>query len=268
MSGIIRKYQELTCTLCRAYTSGLLKSVLFRCHYNKDNDYPSFEDIVQHLNKTSHKLSFLVSRDDVGSTTYESSDPLKEEKHSFGVPRYFFRFSLTSSLFNIPYAYVHWVKFRMNKCRRTSFEGSMTRDEWTTGPTQRPNINPFSYIEDVIPSRFALGFDMDEMEFNFFALDPERVGLENIEVPQVCDFGDNALEYMTARKNTFNEDKVDDNGIDDDNDDDALYNFDKDSDDDDCVSVGSRSNSSDDDNADDDRYNNVLPTNFVAFLRS
>ena len=33
----------------------------------------------------------------------------------------------------------------------------MTRREWTTGPKQRDNINPFCYIEDVIPSRFALG---------------------------------------------------------------------------------------------------------------
>ena len=29
------------------------------------------------------------------------------------------------------------------------------------------------------------------------AIDPERVGLKNIEVPVVCDFGDNVLDYMT-----------------------------------------------------------------------
>jgi hypothetical protein len=33
----------------------------------------------------------------------------------------------------------------------------MSRNEWTTGPKQRPNINPFCYLEDMVPSRYALG---------------------------------------------------------------------------------------------------------------
>ena len=47
--------------------------------------------------------------------------------------------------------------FKIHKCHRTSFEGTMSRSEWTTGPTERRNINPFCYLEDAIPSQFILG---------------------------------------------------------------------------------------------------------------
>ena len=141
----------------RAYSDGLLKSVLFHSYYNETNEYPSFQDMSEHLNKPNHKVSFVGIRDNVGSTSYHEREPPSEMHHSFGVPRFFFRFNLTSAISNVPYAYVHWVKFKLRRCHRTSFEGSIRRDEWVSGPTEHPNINPFCYVEDIIPSRFALG---------------------------------------------------------------------------------------------------------------
>ena len=146
-----------TSVIYRAYTHGLLKSVLFRCHYSENGMYSTFDDMAKHLNKTSHKISFLAIRDNVGSTTFHNPEPSADMQHSFGVPRFFFRINLTSAISAQPYAYVHWVMFKLHRCHRSSFEGTMTRREWTTGPKQRDNINPFCYIEDVIPSRFALG---------------------------------------------------------------------------------------------------------------
>jgi hypothetical protein len=114
--------------------------------------------MAKHLNKSNHKISFLATRDNVGCTTFPPNDPDDREMyHSFGVPRFFFRFNFTSSLRGLPYGYVNWVRFNLHTCHRTSFEGSMSRDEWMTGPSARPNISPFCYLEDVIPSRFALG---------------------------------------------------------------------------------------------------------------
>ena len=147
----------MKCHVFRAYTQGLLKSVLFRSHYSEINAYSTFQDISKHLNKSSHKISFLAIRHNVGTTSFDTPDPPQDMQHSFGVPRYFFRFNLTSAISAQPYAYVHWVMFRLHTCHRSSFEGRMTNNEWTTGPRQRQNINPFCYIEDVIPSRFALG---------------------------------------------------------------------------------------------------------------
>ena len=145
----------------RAYTQGLIKSVLFRCHYSDKDAYPTFQDISKHLNKANHKVSFVVIRDNVGSTTFEGH-PAPENipqcmQHSFGIPRLFFRFNLTSAISAQPYAYVHWARFEMHTSHRASFEGTISRNEWTTGPIQRENINPFCYVEDIIPSRFALG---------------------------------------------------------------------------------------------------------------
>ena len=143
----------------RAYTSGLIRSVLVRTFFDEDNQYQSFETISKHLNKTSHKICFVVVRDNVGSTTFGFPEAANDAnmQHSFGVPRFFFRFNLTSAICDQPYSYVHWVMFKLNKIHRTSFEGSMSRNEWRTGPTERPNINPFCYLEDMIPSRYALG---------------------------------------------------------------------------------------------------------------
>ena len=268
MSQIVSK-----CLLFRAYTSALLKSVLFRCHYSSDMDYPTYDIMSKHLNKTNHKVSFLGVRQNVGCTTFTASEPRDDMQHSFGIPRFFFRFNLTSDISNQPYGYVNWSMFKIHRCHRSSFEGSMTRREWTTGPTTRHNINPFCYIEDVIPSRFALGFDVETLDCCFMAVDPERVGLHNIEVPQVCDFGDNELDYMTrsghvANKcNTEPEDENDDVCDDDSVD---VANDDDDTDDDDsrCSSSSDGSTASMVPELTLPDYYGILPTKFINFLKS
>ena len=142
----------------RAYSQGLLKSVLFRCHPSEDGLYPSYETMSQHMNKRSHKISFLCKRENVGCTTFRLPNPIPNDmQHSFGVPRFFFRFNLTSAITNQPFAYVHWAMVKLIHCYRTSFDCTMTINEWNSGPVQRPCINPFCYIEDIVPSRFALG---------------------------------------------------------------------------------------------------------------
>jgi hypothetical protein len=45
-------------------------------------------------------------------------------------------------------------------------------------PAERDRINPFCYLEDTMPSRFALGFDDVHVDMFFMALDPEPVGLD------------------------------------------------------------------------------------------
>ena len=34
---------------------------------------------------------------------------------------------------------------------------------------------------------YAIGFDVDALHCHFIGLDPERVGLKNMEVPQLCE---------------------------------------------------------------------------------
>jgi len=120
------------------------------------------------------------------------------------------------------------------------------------------------------------------------ALDPERVGLDNIEVPQICDFGDNELDYLTRRgryseESEGNEDVTseqrlvlgDDDDVDDDDDDE-----DDDDEDDGDDDTGE---DKDDDEDDDDTgstvpvlatestsfdYKGVLPKKFIDFLIS
>jgi hypothetical protein len=219
----------------------------------------------------------MAIRDNVGSTTFAAPQPTPDMQHSFGVPRFFFRFNMTSAISQQPYGYVHWSMFKISKCYRTSFEGTMTRNEWSTGPIERPGISPFCYIEDVIPSRFALGFDSDALQFQFMAIDPERVGLQNIEVPQVCDFGDNELDYMTRRGRVVDNKSVDvlndcsdndnDNDDDDDDDDDDA-NIDNDDSDVQSISSSSSEDSIASTKSESNNCQAALPTKFIAFLKS
>jgi hypothetical protein len=97
---------------------------------------------------------------------------------------------------------------------------------------------------------FRLGFDDVHMDMFFMALDPERVGLDNIENGTVCDFGHNSLVYTTALSSQV----VESDSRDSDND---LDNDDMMPDD---ISV--------DDDEDDDVLTDLLSDDFVAFLKS
>ena len=109
-------------------------------------DVVRFETISSHLNKTNHKVSFLAIRDNVGSTTFAAPQSTFDMQHSCGVPRFFFRFNMTSAISQQPYGYVYWSMFKISKCKRSPFEGTMTRHEWTTGPIERLRISTFCYI--------------------------------------------------------------------------------------------------------------------------
>ena len=83
---------------------------MFRSYYNEHNVYPTLEVMTKHMNKMNHKVSFLGIRHNTGSTTFNVAEPTEDMQHSFGIPRYFFRFNSTSAIFNQPYSHVHWVR--------------------------------------------------------------------------------------------------------------------------------------------------------------
>ena len=144
-----------------------------------------------------------------------------------------------------------------------------------TGPKARQGISPYCYVEDCIPSRFALGFDVNSLHCHFIGLDPERVGLENIEVPQLCDFGDNILDYMTRGGHVSDGDDDDnDDDVDDDVDDvddvdvDDDDDVDVDDDDDDVCTVSSSSSEESAAAEEVTNYSAALPAKFITFLKS
>ena len=124
------------------------------------------------------------------------------------------------------------------------------------------------------------------------ALNPEKVGLDNIEVPQICDFGDNELDYLTSRGRYIevsegNEDVTSEQrlvrGNDDDVDDDDDDEDDDDKDDGDDDEGEDKDDHEDDDDTDTNStvpvlasesesksfdYKGVLPKNFIDFLIS
>ena len=126
------------------------------------------------------------------------------------------------------------------------------------------------------------------------ALDPERVGLDNIEVPQICDFGDNELDYLTRRGRYIevsggNEDVTSEHSLvrgnddDVDDDDDDEDNDDEDDGDDDDDEGDDKDDCEDDDDTDTNStvpvlatesesksfdYKGVLPKKFIDFLIS
>jgi hypothetical protein len=107
--------------------------------------------------------------------------------------------------------------------------------------------------------------DVDELNAHFMALDPERVGLETIEVPQVCDFGDNVLDYMTRGPGGHTtEPQVDHPDEQEEEEADINFGDDEDGDDDDNKSICSTIS----DVSTEELYGGVLPRKFVAFLQS
>jgi hypothetical protein len=115
-----------------------------------------------------------------------------------------------------------------------------------------------------------IGFDEDTLDCHFMALDPERVGIDNVEVPQICDFGDNVLDYMTCGGH-INESHIDGDNkdIEDSEDDSEVSDVDDDNftyDDEDSLSTSSCS--SDDSLPDEPSIGaSSLTANFIAFLR-
>ena len=109
------------------------------------------------------------------------------------------------------------------------------------------------------------------------AIDPERVGLKNIEVPQICDFGDNILDYLTkgGRATGNSTDDVEGEVIESVSDDDMIETTNSDAHSEDSFSDEESTSSSDTSSSDssvlsegEDDYTGVLPPKFIAFLKS
>ena len=158
-----------------------------------------------------NKNPFIGVPYNVGSTTHISKNKklIAKQQKSFGCPRRFFRFSFTSAINQVPYAYVDWVNFSATKFHRTTFEGHMTKREWDTGPRTRHNglINPFVPCDHFIPSRFVLAYETN-LDIAFISMDPERVGDDIINDEKVTDFGDNILQFMSGDPDEDRQDGV------------------------------------------------------------
>ena len=99
------------------------------------------------------------------------------------------------------------------------------------------------------------------------ALDPERVGIENIEVPQICDFGDNVLNYMTNRGSaSHNDEEATMPTTDTDSVDDEVEHSDDDMEDD-VDTMSTASGSSDESTLENTSVITTLPPKFIAFLK-
>lgn len=177
-----------------------MKSIPIKTRYEaKASNYPSFAKMASDRNNTKHKLPFISVPYNIGSTTSTdrrlNTQGRLKKLHSFGCPRYFFRFNLTSAIQEEPYAYVDWCCYRATNSTLTCFEGHISRTEWTTGPSCKPNICSFVTTDDMTPSRFVMAYDDDEASYDvaFLSLDPERVG-ENVDPGTFTDFGDDVVD--------------------------------------------------------------------------
>jgi hypothetical protein len=146
-----------------------------------------------------NKTPFIGVPYNVGSTSHHSTKKtvIEKQQYSFGCPRIFLRFSFTSAIDQVSYAYVDWAMFTAKTFHRTTFEGYISSTEWETGPRTRPtgNINPFVPCDHFIPSRFLLAYETT-LDIAFIALDPERVGETIIDDGMITDLGDNILTYL------------------------------------------------------------------------
>lgn len=161
------------------HDNALIKSIEFTTIFEEDSrNYPTYKEMSENIRKKQHKIPFCSVPYNVGSTSHHNPVNRDKYKHSFGCPRYFFRFDFTSAISSVPYAYVTWCRFSATSFYRTCFMGRFTQDEWQTGPKHRTSLCPFVTVDDIIPSRFVLAF-RDNLDAAFICLDPERVGVVN-----------------------------------------------------------------------------------------
>ena len=95
----------------RVSGSAYIKSIKFKGELTtKEEDYPSYQ-------KIGKKVNFIGVDYNVGCTSYSNRAHMGNVhmQKSFGSPQFFFRFSLTSAIQNVPYSHVHWCTFRAVK---------------------------------------------------------------------------------------------------------------------------------------------------------
>ena len=165
------------------------------CH---DGLPPTYASLAREGKGRMDKTPFIGVECNVGSTSYHDIRKKKSQQFSFGCPRFFMRFSFTSAISDVPYAYVDWCNFVATDFYRTTFKGHITQEEWSSGPRSKPDstiINPFMPCDDFIASRFVLAYKSN-LDVAFIALEPERVGRGIIDDGTLTDLGDNVLEYL------------------------------------------------------------------------
>jgi hypothetical protein len=123
---------------------------------------------------------------------------LDSNVYSFGLPRYFYRGTLTSGIVKIPMVYLQWVPFILDKKVRTTFNGRIRLDHWNQWPVI--NLNPNISTTTLKPSRFAMAFIPPTngavyVDVAFIALDAECLGELNQD-NFTTDFGDNKFPYF------------------------------------------------------------------------
>jgi hypothetical protein len=185
------------------YKIGLIKTILMDLRGEENittEQHDRYDIMVQKANGRKKKTPFIGVPYNVGSTTHRASAKKKDINklnYSFGCPRIFMRFSCTSAINQVPFAFVDWVKFTATKFDRTTFKGKMTRAEWESGPRTRPgsHVNPFVPCDHFIPSRFLLAYETN-LDVAFIGIDPERIGETIIDDAMSTDLGDNVLKYL------------------------------------------------------------------------
>ena len=156
--------------------------------------YPTYRDMTMDRNIKRNSLHFISVPYNVGSTTHVDRAQAAVQKQSFGCPRFFFRLNVTSAVNDELYAFVDWCCFKATTFTVTCFQGEMTQEEWTTGPSYKQNLNPFVTMDDITPSRFVLAYDdtHDILDVGFLSMDPERIG-DIVDDGIFIDFGNNVL---------------------------------------------------------------------------
>lgn len=148
----------------------------------------------------------------VGSTGHynpKNKSEVESQQYSFGIPSFFFRFSFTSAIENLPYCAVDWVQFTAMHFTRTCFQGHMTDKQMKSSPCESPLagpglLNTFINCDEIIPSRFVFSSNHVNNTMAFLALDPERVGDGLLDDGLYTDLGDNILQYKGGRPDLFN----------------------------------------------------------------
>ena len=195
--------------VCRTYKTALVKSILLDVKgAYLDDDCFSLEHMSGAGKGRYQKTPIIGVPYNNGCTTYPkkmTNAKKRQMQYSFGTVVEFMRFSFTSAINQVPFAYVSFVKYQATRGYRTTFEGKLTRREWSASPRDIGKANPYVPCDDFIPSRFVMAHTETHnfnnpnhnrsMDIAFIAMDPERVGEVLSDDGLVTDLGDNVLQY-------------------------------------------------------------------------
>ena len=158
--------------------------------------YPTLSYMHEVQFKSRQKYPIVGINRNVGSTKFYDRKLADKQNYSFGVARYFFRFNFTSVVYEKADSNVSWIQFTAVQFHRTTFIGHISGEEFYNGPRCDPNvISPYVFLDDLIPSRFAMMFEKPHpvgFSMAFVSMDPERVG-ETTNDGLFMDLGDNEL---------------------------------------------------------------------------